>query len=402
MNRSSWRTPIVVLGCGTVVLLLSFGIRTSFGLFLQPVSDSFGWGRGVFATAMAIQNLMWGLAQPFAGALADKYGAGRVVATCGAMYALGVYLMSQAAPPFDLTMRTGFLLGIGLSGTGFPVVLAVIGRSVPERRRSLFLGLGAAGGSSGQVLVVPLGQSFLSAHGWVTALVLLAVLSCVMMPLAAALAGRQGGGARAMAKQSLAEAVREASGHGGYWYLTAGFFVCGFHVAFIATHLPAFIVDKGAAAALGATALVLIGLGNIVGSFLSGVLGGHFSKKYLLSGLYLSRAVVISAFVLSPISDTSIMIFSAAMGVLWLSTVPLTSGLVAQMFGVRYMATLFGFVFLSHQMGSFLGVWLGGYVYDTTGSYDLVWWIAVGLGMMAAILHWPIDERPVARLAAAD
>ncbi len=401
MDRQGWRTPIVVLVCGTVVLLLSFGIRTSFGLFLQPVTDELGWGREAFAFAIAVQILVWGLAQPFAGALADKYGPGRVIGLCGAMYAFGVYLMSQVSTPFELVFSAGFVVGIALSGTSFPVVLAVIGRSVSERRRSLFLGLGAAGGSSGQLLMVPLGQEFLSAYGWVTALALLAALSFAMAPLAAALARPPTAAAGFEGQQTLREAVREASVHGGFWYLTAGFFVCGFHVYFIATHLPAFIVDKGAAPALGATALALIGLGNIAGSYISGVLGGRYSKKYLLSGLYFARSVVIAIFVLVPVSDVSILVFSLAIGALWLSTVPLTSGLVAQIFGMRYMATLFGIVFLGHQLGGFLGVWLGGYIYDAMGSYDAVWWISVALGVAAAVLHWPINERPVPRLAAA-
>ena len=400
-HRSSWRTPIVILACGTVVLLLSFGIRTNFGLFLKPITEELGWGREAFATAIAIQMLLWGLAQPFAGAVADKYGAGRVVAVCAAMYALGIFVMARTSSPFDFTLGAGVLVGLGLTGTGFPIILAVIGRAVEARRRSLFLGLAAAGGSSGQVFMVPLGQAFIDAYGWMTALGLLAALSFTMVPLAAALAGRPRVEARREARQSFAEAIREAGGHGGYWFLTAGFFVCGFHVMFIATHLPAFIVDQGAAASLGAWALALIGLGNIVGSLISGYLGGRYSKRYLLSGLYLARAVVISIFVLAPISDASILVFSVAIGVLWLSTVPLTSGLVAQIFGVRYMATLFGFVFLSHQLGGFLGVWLGGYVFDATGSYDIVWWVSVALGLAAALLHMPIDERPVPRLAAA-
>ncbi|MFQ5958411.1 MAG: MFS transporter [Alphaproteobacteria bacterium] len=402
MDRQTWRTPIVVLVCGTVVLLVSFGIRTSFGIFLQPVSDDLGWGREVFALAIALQNLIWGLSQPVAGAFADKYGSGRVIAICGVLYAVGVYLMSQVATPFDLTLSAGFLVGAGMSGTSFGVVLAVIGRSVSEERRSLFLGLGAAGGSSGQLLMVPLGQAFLAGYGWITALVLLAALSFVMVPLAAALTGRASADARAEARrQSLTEAVREAGAHGGYWYLNAGFFVCGFHVMFIATHLPAYIVDNGVAAAYGAIALALVGLGNVIGSYAAGVLGGRFSKKYLLSALYAMRALFISIFVLVPVSDVSIMVFSFAIGLLWLGTVPLTSGLVAQIFGVRYMATLFGIVFLSHQLGSFLGVWLGGYAYDATGSYDIVWWLAVALGVAASVLHWPINERPVPRLAAA-
>jgi MFS family permease len=402
MQGKSWRTPIVVLVCGTIVLLLSFGIRTSFGLFLRPVIGEFGWGREVFAFAIALQILLWGVAQPFAGAIADKYGAGRVVAACGVLYALGIALMARAESPFGFTLGAGLLVGIGLSGTSFPIILAVIARSVAAHRRSLFLGLGAAGGSSGQLLMVPLGQAFIDGYGWIMALGLLAAVSLAMVPLAAALAGRSQLGARAEAAQSLGNAVREAGGHGGYWFLTAGFFVCGFHVFFIATHLPAFIVDKGLAAALGATALAVIGIGNIFGSYLSGVLGGRFSKKYLLSSLYLLRSVVLAVFVLAPVSDVSIIVFSAAMGVLWLGTVPLTSGLVAQIFGVRYMAMLFGFVFFSHQIGGFLGVWLGGVVFDATGSYDVIWWISVALGIAAALLHWPIDERPVARLAAAE
>ncbi|MEE8274418.1 MAG: MFS transporter [Alphaproteobacteria bacterium] len=402
MDRQGWRTPIVVLVCGTVVLLMSFGIRTSFGIFLQPVSDDLGWGREVFALAIAVQNLIWGLSQPIAGGFADKYGSGRVIAVCAVLYVVGVYLMGQVTAPFELTVSAGFLVGVGMSGTSFGVVLAVIGRSVSEERRSLFLGLGAAGGSSGQLLMVPLGQAFLATYGWATALVLLAALSLVMVPLAAALTGRAAAQARAgVERQSLTEAVREAGGHGGYWYLNAGFFVCGFHVMFIATHLPAYIVDNGVAAKYGAIALAVVGLGNILGSYVAGVLGGRFSKKYLLSALYAARAVIIAIFVLTPTSATSIVVFSFAIGILWLSTVPLTSGLVAQIFGVRYMATLFGIVFLSHQLGSFLGVWLGGYVYDATGSYDMVWWVGVALGVAAAALHWPINERPVPRLAAA-
>ncbi len=402
MDRQGWRTPIVVLVCGTVVLLMSFGIRTSFGIFLQPVSDDLGWGREVFALAIAVQNLVWGLSQPIAGAFADKYGSGRVIAVCAVLYVVGVYLMGQVTAPFELTVSAGFLVGVGMSGTSFGVVLAVIGRSVSEERRSLFLGLGAAGGSSGQLLMVPLGQAFLATYGWATALVMLAALSLVMVPLAAALTGRAAAQARAgVERQSLTEAVREAGGHGGYWYLNAGFFVCGFHVMFIATHLPAYIVDKGVAAKYGAIALAVVGLGNILGSYAAGVLGGRFSKKYLLSALYAARAVIIAIFVLTPTSATTIVVFSFAIGILWLSTVPLTSGLVAQIFGVRYMATLFGIVFLSHQLGSFLGVWLGGYVYDATGSYDMVWWVGVALGVAAAVLHWPINESPVPRLAAA-
>ncbi len=400
MSSSPLRGAVVVLICGVVILILSFGIRTSFGIFLDPVTESLGTGREVFALAMAVQNLLWGLAQPLAGAIADRYGPGRVVALCGGLYALGLYLMAQAGTPGELMLSAGFLIGIALSGTGFPVILAVISRSVSEDKRSLFLGIGSAGGSSGQLLMVPASHLLLGGFGWVTALLILAAVTCVMVPLAAAFAGRSGSsGIGVMGDQSITEAVREAGRHSGFWFLTAGFFVCGFHVAFIATHLPAFILDNGGTAAIGAAALAIIGLGNIVGSFTCGLLGGRYSKKYVLSGLYLARAVVFTAFMLVPLSDASILVFSAIIGMLWLGTVPLTSGLVGQIFGVRYMAMLFGFVFFSHQLGSFLGAWFGGYVFDQTGSYDPVWWTSVALGLVAAALHWPINDAPLTRLA---
>lgn len=401
MTPAAWRNPVLILVCASIVLILSFGIRTSFGIFLAPVSADLGLGRESFAFAIAVQNLLWGVSQPFVGAIADRYGSGRVVAVCGLMYVLGLVLMANASSGLELTVSTGLLIGFALSGTGFPVILAVVGRSVDESRRSLFLGFASAGGSSGQLLMVPLGQVFLDGFGWGTALLLLAVMSSLMVPLAALLTGKAAVAGDRLRKQSLVEAIDEASRHGGYWYLTAGFFVCGFHVAFIATHLPAFIVDRGAAPALGAVALALIGLGNIIGSLTCGVLGGRFPKKFVLAGLYLGRSLVITLFVLAPTSDLSIMLFAAGIGMLWLGTVPLTSGLVAQIFGMRYMATLFGFVFFSHQLGSFLGAWLGGYVFDIIGSYDLVWWIAVALGIAAAALHWPIDDRPVVGAVAA-
>jgi predicted MFS family arabinose efflux permease len=402
MTTSRWRNPVLILVCASVVLILSFGIRTSFGIFLTPVTADLGIGRESFAFAIALQNLLWGASQPLAGAIADRYGSGRVVVVCALMYVLGLVLMASASNGVDLAVSAGLLIGFALSGTGFPVILAVVGRSVDESRRSLFLGFASAGGSSGQLLMVPLAQIFLDGFGWGTALLWLALLSSLMVPLAAVLTGKPTSAAGRVIKQSLSQAIGEAGRHGGYWYLTAGFFVCGFHVAFIATHLPSFIIDRGAAPALGAVALAVIGFGNIIGSLTCGVLGGRYSKKRVLAGLYLGRSVVITLFVLAPVSDVSILLFSAGIGMLWLGTVPLTSGLVAQIFGMRYMATLFGFVFFSHQLGSFLGAWLGGYVFDTTGSYDLVWWIAVALGVAAAALHWPIDDRPLARAAPAE
>ncbi len=402
---ASWRTPLVVLLAGVAVLILSFGTRASFGLYMAPISSDLGWGRETFAFALALQNLMWGVSQPFVGAIADRWGAGRVVAGGGVLYVLGMLVMAGATTPLGMTVGAGVVIGIALSGTGFPVILAVIGRAVPEEKRSLYLGLGAAGGSSGQLLMVPAAQGLLSSMDWAMALIWLALLAAAMVPLAAALAGRAGGSADSASparEQSLMEAVREASGHRGFLLLNAGFFVCGFHVLFVATHLPAFITDSGLAPALGAVALAVIGLANMIGSFLSGVLGGRYSKRYLLSALYFARAAVFLVFVLSPVTETSVILFALAIGLLWLSTIPLTSGMVAQIFGPRYMATLFGIVFLSHQIGSFLGAWLGGYLFDLTGSYDIVWWISVALGIFAGLVHLPINERPVARLAAAE
>ena len=400
--RTTWRTPLIILACGMLVLLVSFGLRSSLGIFLRPMTDDLGWGRETFAFAMAVQNLLWGLCQPVAGAIADRYGSGRVVAGASLLYVLGLYLMSAAVSPDDLVLSGGVLIGIALSGTSFPIVLSVIGRNVPESRRSLFLGIGSAGGSSGQVLVVPLSHGLITGFGWSSALMVLAATSFVMVPLAAALAGRGGSGHRsAGAAPSLGGAVGEAARHGGYWLLTAGFFVCGFHVSFISTHLPAYITDQGIDPAYGATALALIGLGNIIGSLGCGALGGYYQKKNVLSALYFGRALLMAGFLVVPVSIASILIFSFTIGLLWLGTVPLTSGLVAQFFGVRYMATLFGFVFFSHQLGSFLGVWYGGYAFDRGGSYDPVWWIAIALGLFSAALHWPIRERAAQRLAPA-
>lgn len=402
-SGANWRTPAVILLAGTVVLILAFGIRTSFGIFMVPISENMGWGREVFGFSMAMQNLLWGAAQPFAGAIADRWGPGRVIAGCGAMYVLGLLVMAGAATPLGMTTGVGIVIGIALSGTGFPVVLAVIARSVPEEKRSLYLGLGSAGGSSGQVLMVPIAHGLLGAMDWTVAVLVLAAMAAVMVPLAAALAGNPNAGVNPAAKkQSIGEAIREAGGHRGYWLLNAGFFVCGFHVAFVATHLPAFIIDRGLAAGYGTAALTLVGFGNIIGSWLSGVLGGRYSKRYLLSALYFARAAVFFIFIMLPVTPASVIAFSFSLGLLWLSTVPLTSGLVAQIFGPRYMATLFGIVFFSHQIGSFLGAWLGGYFYDLTGTYEVVWWLSVALGIFSGLVHWPIDERPVARLAVAE
>jgi predicted MFS family arabinose efflux permease len=390
------RAAVNAIACGAFIVLLSFGIRSGFGLFLQPISLDLGWGREVFALALAIQNLLWGLSQPFVGALADKWGTARTVVGGGLLYALGVYLMSTTTSPAELYFSAGVLIGLGLSGTGFGVVLAAVARSVPPERRSVALGITTAVGSLGQFLLPPIGQALLSAYGWQSALALLAFGSIAMVLAAGGLRGRvqtSGHG-----HQTIRQALVEAGAHSGYLYLTAGFFVCGWHVAFIAVHLPAYLADGGLSTEVAAWCLALVGLFNVIGSYAAGVLGGRLSKKYCLSFLYAARAVLILAFIMLPLSPASALVFSAIMGLLWLSTVPLTSGLVAQIFGPRYMATLFGIVFLSHQVGSFFGVWLGGYLYDVYGSYDLIWWLSVALGLLAALLHWPIDEREVPRL----
>jgi len=398
-STANWRTPVLVLVCGAIILTLGLGIRASFGLFLQPMSMDLGWGRSHFSFAMALSNLIWGLAQPFFGAWADKQGAGRVVAVSGLLYAGGLALMPFSTTPLMLDASAGLMVGLGLSGVSFGVILGVVGRAFPPERRSLALGIASSGGSFGQFLMLPFGQLLISTLGWQTALLVLAGTIMATVPLAAAMMeGRRP--VATGAQQSLNQALREAGGHSGFWYLTAGFFVCGFQVAFISVHLPAYLVDVRMTPAVGATALALIGLFNIAGSFVAGYLGGRFSKKYLLSGIYILRAVIIALFLALPVTPLTVYLFAAGIGFLWLGTVPLTNGLVAQIFGVRFVSMLFGIVFLSHQIGSFAGVWLGGYLFDATGSYNLVWIGSIALGVIAAILNLPIDERPVVRMEA--
>ncbi|MDQ4126606.1 MAG: MFS transporter, partial [Actinomycetota bacterium] len=396
---------MLVIACGCLIAMITYGVRTSFGLFTEPLSEGRGWGREVFALSIAIQNLLWGLAQPAAGAFADRYGSARVLAAGGAVYALGVGLMAVSGTPLAIQLTGGVLVGLGLSGGSFTIVIAALGRLVSEDRRSWAMGLATASGSFGQFLFAPLGQAFISSYGWQSALVLLAAGTIFVPVLAVAL--RSDGGSSGAAGEPaipMREAIRTAFGHGSYLLLVAGFFVCGFHVAFITTHLPAHLSDAAAqshahgthaagAAQLGAWALAIIGLANIVGSYTAGILGGRKSKRKLLSGIYLARAAVITFFVTLPPTTVVVVAFAALMGVLWLSTVPLTSGLVAVMFGTRHLGALFGFVFLSHQVGAFLGVWLGGIAYEATGSYDPMWWAGVGLALIAAALHCPIVER---------
>ena len=395
--QRSWRTPVVVLVCGTLVMMLAFGIRQTYGLFLTPISETLGWPRGIFSFAVALQSLIWGLAQPLLGGLADRYGSGRVVALSAVSYVVGLYLMSISTDPWSMTFSTALLTGVAMSGTSFSMVLAVIGRAAPPHRRGLYLGIGSAGGSLGQTLVVPFGQVLISTYGWVDALVLLAATAGLIVPLSAALAEKPLAAGAAQADQTPWQALAEARRHKGYLLLTAGFFVCGFQTLFIAQHLPPLLLDNGLSPAVGATAISLIGLFNVIGCLGAGVLGNRYSKKNLLSLIYFGRAVVMAGFFLFPMTHFTVVVFSSLIGLLFLSTIPLTSGIVAQVFGTRYMAMLYGIVFLDHQIGSFIGIWLGGLLFDYTGSYDLIWWTAVGLGVAAAIIHWPIDERAITR-----
>jgi MFS family permease len=396
MNSTNWRTPGVVLACGGVILMLSLGIRQSFGLFLQPMSGELGWGRETFAFALALQNLIWGVAQPFAGMIADKFGAARVIAAAGVLYMLGLALMAYSETGLIFDISAGILVGLGLSGSAFGVVMGVVGRAFPPEKRSMALGAVGAGGSFGQFIMLPYGQLLISQFGWLSALLVLAASSFLIVPLASALAGKNT--AASSSNQSMSEALQEAATHRGFWYLTASFLVCGFQTLFIMVHLPAYLLDQGMTPLEGMTALALIGFFNIAGSYLCGVLGGYLSKKYLLSWIYAIRGVAILAFVTLPVTPWSTWIFAAVIGFTWLGTVPLTNGLVAQIFGVKYLSTLFSIVFLGHQIGSFLGGWYGGYMFDLTGSYLTVWMVAVGLSVLAAVLCLPIDERELATL----
>ena len=401
MTNHHWRTPTLVLICAGIILTLALGTRQTFGLFLQPMSADLGWGRGHYSFALALSNLIWGIAQPFFGAWADKRGAGRVVAVSGLLYAAGLALMPFSTTPMMLNFSAGLLIGLGLSGVSFGIILGVVGRAFPPERRSFALGLASSGGSFGQFLMLPFGQLLISSFGWKIALIALAGVILATVPLAVAMMeARRPAAADASKAQSLSSALREASRHAGFWYLTAGFFVCGFQVAFVSVHLPAYLLDVKMSPAVGATALALIGLFNIGGSFAAGYLGGRFSKKFLLSAIYFLRAVIVGLFVLFPVTPLSVYLFAAGIGFLWLGTVPLTNGLVGQIFGVRYVSTLFGIVFFSHQVGSFTGVWLGGYLFDVTGSYTVVWIASIALAVLAGIINLPIDERPLARLTA--
>ncbi len=370
------------------------------GFFMKPISETFGYGREVFAFSLALQNLFWGLSQPLAGAIADKFGTTKTVVAGALLYSLGLYVTANATGVFGLHMGAGVLFGMGIAGTGFGVVLPAMARMVSAEKRAFALGLGTAAGSAGQFVLIPVGRSFVEAYGWSTALVIMAAGALLMVILAFNFVGERGATEKSVhaSNQTLKESLVEAFGHVHYWWLIAGFFVCGFQLAFITVHMPAYLSDQGFDSSVAATSLALIGLFNIFGCLAFGYLSGVHSMKWLLVYNYSGRAIILALFLIFPISTFSIYAFSITTGFLWLATVPPTTGLVAQMFGLWFMGTLYGFVFLNHQLGSFTGVWLGGYLFDTTGSYDVVWWATVVIATVTAIIHVFIDERPVPRL----
>jgi predicted MFS family arabinose efflux permease len=393
--------PWLIITAGALVALLTFGPRSAMGFFQLPMLADTGWDRSTFGLAMAIQNLAWGLGQPIFGAIADKWGTGRVLAFSGLLYAAGLLLMSTAHSESILYLSGGVMVGLAVGAGSFGTILSAFARNVTPEQRSFAFGIGTAAGSAGMFLFAPLSQALISAYGWSDSLVVMAVMMLAIPVLAIPLRGNSSSGKQPQAafKQTAGEALREAFGHKSYLLLTSGFFVCGFQVAFITAHFPAYLGDIGIDARYAVIAMALIGFFNIIGSLSAGVIGQRYSKPYFLAYIYLARSVAVTAFLLLPQSPTSVIVFAIVMGLLWLSTVPPTNGLVAIMFGTRHLGMLGGIVFLSHQVGSFLGVWMGGYLYDRLGSYDAVWWFGVALGLFAAIVHWPIREQPVERPA---
>ena len=391
--------PWLIIASGSLIAMMTFGPRSAMGFFQLPMLSDTGWDRSTFGLAMAIQNLAWGLGQPFFGALADKYGTGRVLTLSGLLYATGLTVMAHASSPAWLHIGGGLLVGLAVASGSFGIVLSAFARNVTPEQRSFAFGIGTAAGSAGMFLFAPLSQALISNFGWSDSLVWLGAMMLIVPLLAYPLRGNANSGtqSKAQAQQTVAEALREALGHRSYLLLTSGFFVCGFQVAFITAHFPAYLGDIGIDARYAVIAMALIGFFNVIGSLASGFISQRYSKPYFLAFIYVARSVAVTAFLLLPQTPLSVIVFAIVMGLLWLSTVPPTNALVAIMFGTRHLGLLGGLVFLSHQIGSFLGVWMGGYLYDRMGSYDGVWWFGVALGVFAAIVHWPIAERPVER-----
>jgi len=387
-----------VLLCGAAIVTLSMGIRHGFGLWLQPITQTQGWSRENFAFAIAIQNLAWGLAGIFAGMVADKFGAFKVIIAGAVLYALGLAGMAFSPTPLLFGLSAGVLIGIAQAGTTYAVIYGVIGRNVAADRRSWAMGIAAAAGSFGQFLMVPTESFLIQNIGWQQALVVLAMAALLMAPLAWGLREPGFGAGTAVRRdQSIVQALREAFGYPSFQLLMAGYFVCGFQVVFIGVHMPSYLKDKGLPPEVAGYALALIGLANVLGTYAAGVLGQRLNKRHILAFIYLARSAAIAVFLIAPLTPMSVYVFSTVMGLLWLSTVPVTNAAVAQIFGVAHLSMLSGFVFFSHQIGSFMGVWLGGYLYDRTGSYDIVWYIAIALGVLAALVNLPIKESAIER-----
>ena len=409
----SWRTPAVILICGCLISMVGFGPRATLGFFLTPMSTANGWGREVFALSVAIQTLLYGAAQPFSGAIADRFGTVRVIIAGTLLYAAGIFMMAHASTPETLFLSSGVLIGFGLSGCSFNLVISSFGKLLPESWRSLAFGAGTASGSFGQFLFSPLAVGLIDTVGWRTTLEVFAGLLLLIVPLAFAIATPRSDAAPASPRglrqpdsetapsveqiQTYKQALAEALGHRSYILLVLGFFTCGFQLGFVTLHLPSYLIDRGLSAQVGGWTLGVIGLFNIVGAMLSGWLGGRMPKRYILAVIYFARALAVVFLITMPASPAVALIYGAATGLLWLSSVPPTAGLVAVMFGTRWMAMLFGIAFFSHQVGGFLGAWMGGLLYERTGSYDIVWWLAVAFGLLSAVINLPIEEKPVLR-----
>ena len=397
---AGWRTPALVIGFGCVITLIAFGPRSTLGFFLTPMSSANHWGRDVFALALGLQNLLWGIGQPLAGMIADRFGTIRVICGGALLYAVGLALMSHATSAPLLNASAGVLIGFGLAGSSFPIVLAAFGKILPKEYRSIAFGFGTAAGSFGQFLYSPIAVLLMDTFGWQQTLMIFAVTMLAVLPLSFAMATpKMASASDAASSQSLGQALREAFAYRSFILLVLGYFTCGFQLQFITVHMPSYLVDRGLSAQVGGWTIATIGLFNIFGSVAAGWLGDRMPKRYLLSFIYFARAAAILAFISFPVTPVSCLIFAAVMGLMWLSTVPPTNGIIALMFGTRWLATLSGFAFFSHQVGGFLGVWLGGLVFDRTGSYNAVWYLAILFGVLSGLINMPIVEKPVVRLA---
>jgi predicted MFS family arabinose efflux permease len=410
MSKQFWKSPHFVLISAVGIILFAYGGRQSLGMFLRPVTEALNFmttnAEGklvqnfeVMSFATAVQVLIYGCAAPFVGAIADRWGAIKVLMISGLVYAFGLYMMSQATTETGLIVSIGFLMGLGSSGIALPMLLSIVGRVAPEEKRTFWMAIVVSGGTAGQMLIVPLSNWMIGNQGWVFATIVLATMALMVVPLTMCISHAASGELNKKDKQSLGEAIKEAGTHRGFWLLVMGFYVCGFQVQFINNHLENYLDGTIVGGAMAATAIALIGLFNMLGTQTAGAIGDKFRKKYLLANLYMARSVIFLIFFIVPVSKVSVIVFACSVGFLWLATVPLTSGIVAQVFGPRYLATLYGVVFLSHQLGSFTSVWLGGIIRTQTGSYDYAWYMIIVAGFVAALLHWPIDDKPMARLA---